>query len=133
MLICAIRKEKLQIRKLSTGPTLFSYFAFPVMFDDHEQFLAEPNVWRKGDKIFSRHFIKEVAGTKILCKGAIAKFRNKKTGKETIKLRFKSKWFPVPSMAEVERWTFDSVCETPDGEIVEHDHPDSWLHLLGLV
>jgi len=35
-------------------------------------------------------------------------------------------------MAELEFWMFDSVCETPDGDIVEPDHPDSWLALLGI-
>ncbi|MEZ5325905.1 MAG: hypothetical protein R3F19_12695 [Verrucomicrobiales bacterium] len=41
--------------------------------------------------------------------------------------------YALPTEAEIEFWTLDSVCETPDGDIVEPDHPDSWLSLLGLV
>ena len=41
--------------------------------------------------------------------------------------------YEVPSMAELESMVFDSVCETPDGETVEPDHPDSWLSILGLI
>jgi len=33
----------------------------------------------------------------------------------------------------VEFWTFDSVCETPDGRTVEPDHPESWLSILRLI
>jgi hypothetical protein len=39
----------------------------------------------------------------------------------------------VPPIGDIEKWVFDSVCETPDGEIVEPDHPDSWLSLLGII
>ncbi len=39
----------------------------------------------------------------------------------------------TPTEDEIEFWARDSVCETPDGDIVEPDHPDSWLSLLGLV
>ena len=41
--------------------------------------------------------------------------------------------YEVPDAHTLEMWVFDSVCETPEGETVEHDHPDSWLRLLGLV
>ena len=41
--------------------------------------------------------------------------------------------YKVPSMEILHEWLFDSVCETPDGGIVEHDHPDSWFMLLGLI
>jgi hypothetical protein len=27
----------------------------------------------------------------------------------------------------------DCVCETPWGDIVEPDHPKSWLRILGLI
>ena len=69
----------------------------------------------------------------ILKDGAVARFTRRATGETFLKLRWRSKWWIVPTMDEVERWTFDSVCETPDGNIVEHDAPDSWLHLLKLV
>ena len=42
-------------------------------------------------------------------------------------------WYCVPTMEEVEEWTFDSVCFTPGEDEVEPDHPDSWLSLLGLL
>lgn len=41
--------------------------------------------------------------------------------------------YEVPDMETIESFVFDSVCETPDGETVEPDHPDSWLRLLGLI
>ena len=41
--------------------------------------------------------------------------------------------YPTPSEDAIEFWVLDSLCETPDGDIVEPDHPDSWLSLLGLV
>ena len=71
--------------------------------------------------------------TQILKTGAVGSFTRSSTGEKFLKLRWKSKWWTVPTMEEIERWTFDSVCETPDGNIVEHDAPDSWLHLLKLV
>lgn len=43
-----------------------------------------------------------------------------------------------PSMAQIEAWVFDSVCEATDGCSVEPDgycqdgHP-SWLRVLGLM
>lgn len=40
--------------------------------------------------------------------------------------------YTVPGMDALEAWIIDTVCETPDGDIVEPDHPDSWLCLLGL-
>ncbi|MBR5950881.1 MAG: hypothetical protein IKZ87_05540 [Actinomycetaceae bacterium] len=41
--------------------------------------------------------------------------------------------YETPSLEEIEEWTYDSVCETPDGDTVEPDHPDSWLRLLGFL
>ncbi|WP_218064730.1 hypothetical protein, partial [Enterobacter asburiae] len=46
---------------------------------------------------------------------------------------WKGNEYEVPDMAEIENFVFDSVCETPDGETVEPDHPDSWLSLIGLI
>jgi len=42
-------------------------------------------------------------------------------------------WYDVPDLEDIEEWTFDSCCPTPAGDDVEHDHPDSWLRILGLV
>ena len=41
--------------------------------------------------------------------------------------------YEVPSFAEIEAMVRDCVCETPDGETVEPDHPDSWLSLLSII
>jgi len=48
-------------------------------------------------------------------------------------VKWGSNWYPAPSMEEVEEWVFDSVCETPRGDMVEPDHPGSWLSILGLI
>ena len=42
-------------------------------------------------------------------------------------------WYDVPTLEDIEEWTFDSTCPTPAGDDVEHDHPDSWLRILSLV
>lgn len=42
-------------------------------------------------------------------------------------------WYEVPCMADIDAWVFDSCVETPCGDSVEPDHPDSWLRLLGVV
>jgi hypothetical protein len=36
-------------------------------------------------------------------------------------------------MEDVEEWTFDSVCFTPDEDEVEPDDPKSWLSILGMI
>ena len=41
--------------------------------------------------------------------------------------------YDLPTEEEIEFWAVDTICQTPDGDIVEPDHPDSWLSLLGLV
>lgn len=46
---------------------------------------------------------------------------------------WKGQEYDVPSYPELEALVYDSVCETPDGDTVEPDHPDSWLCLLGLI
>ena len=42
-------------------------------------------------------------------------------------------WYDVPDFEDIEEWTFDSTCQTPAGDDVEPDHPDSWLRILSLV
>jgi hypothetical protein len=42
-------------------------------------------------------------------------------------------WYDVPTLEDIEEYTFDSVCFTPAGELVEPDAPDSWLSILGLI
>ena len=48
-------------------------------------------------------------------------------------LTWQGEEYEVPDIPQLNAWVWDSVCETPDGETVEHDHPDSWLRLLGFV
>jgi hypothetical protein len=40
--------------------------------------------------------------------------------------------YQIPDEETLREWMFDSVCETPDGDCVEHDHPDSWFSVLGV-
>lgn len=48
-------------------------------------------------------------------------------------IRWRGQWWDAPTDAELDAWTLDSVCESPDGRMVEPDAPDSWLRILGLV
>ena len=48
-------------------------------------------------------------------------------------VRWRGRWWPVPSVGEVHTMTLDSVAETPAGDHVEPDHPDAWPRLLGLI
>ena len=104
-----------------------------------DQFPATVTIQRKGDDILvPGRLVKKVElpdGTvqKILRNGAVGRFTRKGDGSQVLKLRWRSKWWEIPTMEEVERWTFDSVCETPAGDIIEPDADDSWLRLLGLV
>lgn len=49
------------------------------------------------------------------------------------KILWRGKYWPAPTDSELEFWTIDSVCETPDGRTVEPDNSESWLKILGLV
>ena len=42
-------------------------------------------------------------------------------------------WYQVPTLEEVEEWTFSDTVPTPADDELEPDHPDSWLRLLGLI
>jgi hypothetical protein len=42
-------------------------------------------------------------------------------------------WYELPTLGDMEEYTFDSVCPTPAGDEFEPDHPDTWLSLLGMV
>ena len=46
---------------------------------------------------------------------------------------WKGEIYDTPCFEQLESWVFDSVCETPDEDRVEPDHPDSWLYILGLI
>lgn len=115
------------------------YLLSPVKITEADQFPAAINVRRRGDDILvPGHLVKTVTlpdGTiqKLLRDGAVARFTRKGDRSQVLKLRWHSKWWEVPAMEDVQRWTLDSVCETPAGDIIEPDADDSWLHLLGLV
>ena len=47
-------------------------------------------------------------------------------------LVWRGRVYDTPDLAQLQHWVFEDVCETPEGDIVEPDHPDSWLSLLGL-
>jgi hypothetical protein len=42
-------------------------------------------------------------------------------------------WYDVPTLEDIEEYTFNDTCYTPAGDEVEPDHPDSWLRILSLV
>lgn len=46
---------------------------------------------------------------------------------------WQGEYYDRPTTEEMEEWLSDCGCETPDGEWVEPDHPDSWLSLLGYI
>jgi hypothetical protein len=45
---------------------------------------------------------------------------------------WREKRYDIPSLDDIGSMVQGDVCETPDGDCVEPDHPDSWLTLLGL-
>ena len=49
------------------------------------------------------------------------------------KIIWHGKTYPIPDADKIEKWVEESVCETPDGDTVKPDHPDSWLNLLGMI
>lgn len=58
---------------------------------------------------------------------------NVRSGADGFELLWRGRWWPVPTVGEVEEWCLDSVAETPDGRTVEPDARDSWPSLLGLI
>ena len=48
-------------------------------------------------------------------------------------IRWRGRWWPVPTVGEAHAMALDSVAETPDGRTVEPDAPDSWPRILGLI
>jgi hypothetical protein len=109
-----------------------------VNITETDQFPVTVTIQRKGDDVLvPSALVKTVTlpdGTeqKLLRDGAVGRF-TRKDGTKFLKLRWRSKWWPVPAMEQVEEWTMDSLCETPDGDLVEHDDDSAWMRLLGLV
>ena len=65
--------------------------------------------------------------------GDIVRRKPDPAGDPVSMLLWKGEWIIFPSVECFEEWTMDSVCPTPDGDIMEPDHPDSWLSLARLV
>ena len=73
-------------------------------------------------------------GKPVKMNGDVAAFRNPANPLVPIlKLWFHGRWFDVPTTDDLMGWSFDGVCETPDGSMVEPDAPTAWLSLLGVV
>ena len=51
----------------------------------------------------------------------------------TEQVKWRGRFYDVPTMTELQHWCIDGICETPDGDEVEPDHPDSWLRIIGYV
>ena len=106
---------------------------------EDDQFPATVTIQRKGDdvlvpgRLVQKIELPDGTTQKLLRNGAVGRFTRTSDGTTVLKLRWRSKWWPVPTMEEVEHWTFDSLCENPAGDEVEPDADDSWLRLLGLV
>lgn len=49
------------------------------------------------------------------------------------RIKWRGQWWDAPTDAQLDWWTFDSVCESPAGATIEPDHPESWLRLLRLI
>ena len=111
--------------------------------DGSEQFPATTTVWATtpGRARFARALPNGRArlrnpetGKPVAMNGDCAAFRNPAAPLvPTLKLWFNGRWFPVPTTGDLMAWSFDGVCETPDGSTVEPDAPTAWLSLLGVV
>lgn len=63
-------------------------------------------------------------------------YRNREDGLIShvwVKCDGEHRWVETPPFETLEEWMFDSLSETPDGDMVEHDSPRSWLRILGLT
>jgi hypothetical protein len=111
--------------------------------DGAEQFPATPTLWptTPGKMRFARTLPNGRArlrhpetGKPVKMDGDVAAFRNPAAPLVPIlRLWFRGRWFDVPTTDDLMGWSFDGVCETPDGRMVEPDAPTAWLSLLGVV
>lgn len=60
-------------------------------------------------------------------------FADEKPKPSPRRIEWRGDIYTVPEVAQLQEWVDDGVCETPDGEIVEPDAPDSWLVILGVM
>lgn len=80
-----------------------------------------------------RERLRDADGRAVRMNGDVAAFKGSDALTPVLRLWFSGRWHDVPSIAELMAWSFDSVCETPDGSLVEPDAPNAWLSLLGIV
>lgn len=66
-----------------------------------------------------------------LAKSARRRYRQDEHG--TWQIQWRGTWWNAPTDPELDFWTIDSICESPDGRSLEPDHPESWLSILRLV
>ena len=114
----------------------------PATTPDGEQFPATLTVWptTPGRARFARmvggrdRLRNPDTGKPVRMNGDVAAFRNPANPLAPIlKLWFRGVWHVVPTIDACMAWSLDGVCETPDGRMVEPDHEDAWLSLLGVV
>lgn len=72
-------------------------------------------------------------GKALRMNGDTAAFKGADPLMPVYRLWWRGQWFDVPTIANLMEWSFDGVCETPDGSRVEPDAPEAWLSLLGIV
>lgn len=112
--------------------------------DGAEQFPASPTITPAGNgrvrlsRVLNNgreRLTDPQTGKRVRMTGDVVAFRNDAdpAGPAVLRLWFGQRWHDVPSIAQCMEWTFDGVCETPDGRTVETDAPDAWLSLLGVV
>jgi hypothetical protein len=112
--------------------------------DGGEQFPARPTITpgsRPGRVRFSRVLNNgrerltnpETGKRTVRMAGDVVAFKGPDPLTPILRLWFRQRWHDVPTIAQCMEWTFDGVCESPDGRTVEPDAPDSWLSLLGVV
>lgn len=110
--------------------------------DGAEQFPASPTITPSGPGRvrFSRtlnngreRLTDPETGKRLRMTGDVVAFKGADPLTPVLRLWFGQRWHDVPSIAQCMEWTFDGVCETPDGSRVEPDAPESWLSLLGIV
>lgn len=72
-------------------------------------------------------------GAAFRMNGDVVAFKGPDPLVPVLRMWWRDVWVDVPTIAECMAWTFDGICETPDGKRVETDAPDGWLALLGVV
>jgi hypothetical protein len=72
-------------------------------------------------------------GAALRMHGDVVAFKGADPFVPVFRLWWHGVWVDVPTIAECMEWAADGIAETPAGDRVETDAPDSWLSLLGVV